>query len=213
MLVCGLSLATTLPTFAQDGRYHDDLVHDAEVMQLIMKGEPRDASKLGFVRAEPDESGYDVQKYTIRLAPNFKKRTIDAVTTVDALATIDGLTRVDLDFVGLTITQVTVGGQQAAYDRSNRRTLSVTLPAPVALGGDSFAPSPYWAFLALSRVSGWAICASPIATMSSHISILGSSDTATTLAITVAIGRSLWCATSSSSTRFLCDALANFPIG
>src|ERR1043166_5729472 len=86
-----------------------DRAHDLDVARLVIRGETRPASKLALARAtEPDASGYDVQKYTIRYTLEVAKHAIKGETTVDGVATIDGLAKVDLDFVGLHISDVRV---------------------------------------------------------------------------------------------------------
>jgi aminopeptidase N len=129
-----VALVALAPATAQNRL--DDLKperrYDADVVRAIEMSEARRAEafeKLSAARTEPDASGFDVLKYTIRLEPNFTNRTIAATTRVDAAASTAGLASVDLDFVGFTISSVTVDGSAAEYARVNSgRTLRVTLP-------------------------------------------------------------------------------------
>src|SRR3954465_7633181 len=85
--------------------------HDAEATAAIRAAETRSLDKLaGGVETGPDPSGYDVKKYTISYDVDFGSRTISARTRVDAVATAEGLATVDLDFVGFSISELTVDG-------------------------------------------------------------------------------------------------------
>jgi aminopeptidase N len=130
------ALAAVTPAGARSDAPDFDRALDAEVAELIMKGERRDVSRLVFARAaEADTSGYDVLGYTVRMNVNFSRRRISAETTIDVAATVDGLRTVDLDFVGMTVSEVRVDGQEATYERADG-VLSVALPSPAAAGDE-----------------------------------------------------------------------------
>ncbi len=78
--------------------------------------------------------GYQVDHYDIRLAFDPKTQAIDATTTILARATQD-LSRFDLDFQGpLTISKLTVNGQDAAFTRSGAQELVITPPRGLRKG-------------------------------------------------------------------------------
>lgn len=79
--------------------------------------------------------GYDVQHYTIDLAVEPKINTITATTTIDALAT-EALKSFNLDFSGLDISEITVGGKTAAFSRDGQE-LTIT-PATAIADGAAF---------------------------------------------------------------------------
>jgi len=79
--------------------------------------------------------GYDVSHYDIRLAFSPETKAIDATTTILATATQD-LSRFDLDFQGpLTISRLSVNGQNAAFTRSGAQELVITPPRGLRKGG------------------------------------------------------------------------------
>jgi aminopeptidase N len=110
--------------------------HDAEATAAIRAAETRSLDKLaGGVETGPDTSGYDVKKYTISYDVDFGSRTISARTRVDAVATAEGLATVDLDFVGFSISELTVDGASGSYARvGGARVLRVALPRALAPG-------------------------------------------------------------------------------
>src|SRR5258708_1584501 len=55
-------------------RPDDPRARDAEVMAAIQKAEARPLAKLAAARTEPDTSGFDVRKYTIRCNVDFANR-------------------------------------------------------------------------------------------------------------------------------------------
>ena len=72
--------------------------------------------------------GYDVCHYDIQLAFDPKTQAIKATTTILATATQD-LSRFDLDFQGpLTISKLSVNGQNAGFARSGAQELVITPP-------------------------------------------------------------------------------------
>jgi aminopeptidase N len=78
--------------------------------------------------------GYQVDHYDIRLAFDPKTQAIDATTTILAQAT-QNLSRFDLDFQGpLTISKLTVNGQDAAFTRSGAQELVITPPRGLRKG-------------------------------------------------------------------------------
>jgi aminopeptidase N len=80
-------------------------------------------------------SGYDALHYTIDLNVDMEAQTIDAVTTIDALATID-LSRFNLNFVGLDITDLTVNGTEASFEREAQEL--IITPAEPLPAGETF---------------------------------------------------------------------------
>lgn len=78
--------------------------------------------------------GYQVDHYDIRVAFDPKTRAIDATTTILARAS-QNLSRFDLDFQGpLTISRLTVNGQDAAFTRSGAQELVITPPRGLRKG-------------------------------------------------------------------------------
>src|SRR5215216_5260646 len=78
-------------------------------------------------------SGYDVQHYTLELELNVPAGAITAGrATIEAVALVD-LCAFNLDFRGLEISEVTVGGQPAGFSR-NGGELTVTPATPLASG-------------------------------------------------------------------------------
>lgn len=141
MAVFAVALALAAPASLAQTRFDDlrpERRYDADVVSAIQKGEARPLEKLAIARTEPDTSGFDVRKYTIRCAVDFGNRTISARTTIDAASTSAGLSSIDLDFVGFGIASVTVDGASADYVRSGGRILRVALPRAFA-PGETFA--------------------------------------------------------------------------
>jgi aminopeptidase N len=63
--------------------------------------------------------GYDAQHYTLDLDVDVVSNTISGTMTMRAVATQD-LSAINLDFVGMSVQQVWVGGQPAAFDDFER---------------------------------------------------------------------------------------------
>jgi aminopeptidase N len=82
---------------------------------------------------ELGNTGYDVQRYTLRLALDPASRYIQGTTTIEALATLHGLSELSLDFVGYNVSSILVDGQPAESRREGKK-LVVTLPALLATG-------------------------------------------------------------------------------
>ena len=76
--------------------------------------------------------GYDVGNYTLDFDYNPKNNALDATATVSATATQD-LSSFDLDFRGLHIDSVTVGGAPADFDRQGQE-LVITPAAGISEG-------------------------------------------------------------------------------
>ena len=105
---------------------------------------------------ELGNTGYDVQRYTLRLALDPAVETIVSVAAIDAVATISNLAQISLDFVGFEIEQVSVADSPVPFTRVDKK-LIVPLPRPLA-EGESFTvtvayrgtpvkePSPYVGF-------------------------------------------------------------------
>ncbi len=71
--------------------------------------------------------GYDVQQYDIVLSWDADSGAIDAVTSINATAT-DDLSSFNLDFVGFTISSLTVNGEKATYNHEgNELTVETEL--------------------------------------------------------------------------------------
>ena len=78
-------------------------------------------------------SGYDVQHYTLDLDLDVVEGAISAgVATIEAVALLD-LCAFNLDFRGLDIDEVSVGGQPAAFSR-NGGELTIEPATPLAHG-------------------------------------------------------------------------------
>jgi len=78
--------------------------------------------------------GYDVDHYTLDLSWRADEGALDGVTTIEAAATQD-LSRFNLDLSGMEVRSVTVDGEAAAMDRSERE-LTVSPAAAIAEGDD-----------------------------------------------------------------------------
>lgn len=74
--------------------------------------------------------GYDAQHYTIALTVDVDTNTISGTTTISATALAD-LATFNLDFLGLTLHEVTVNGAAAQTERDGQE-LSITPVTPVA---------------------------------------------------------------------------------
>jgi aminopeptidase N len=104
-------------------------------------GDPR-APELG-------NTGYDVQKYTLRLRMDPAEDFLRASTEISAVSRLDGLARLSLDFIGFDITGVDTGYGPASFERQGDK-LWISLPQPIA-AGDAFSltvayegqPKPY----------------------------------------------------------------------
>jgi aminopeptidase N len=120
--------------------------YDADAVKAIEKMEAGKFLKGAARVTEPDTSGYDVQKYTIRYAVDFDARSIRAEVRIDALTTATNVSTVDLDFRGFTISDVRIDDQPASYERTNgNNVLRVQI-------GDS--PGPGRAFSVTVAYSG-----------------------------------------------------------
>src|SRR5688572_11438121 len=71
--------------------------------------------------------GYDVQHYTIELNVNMDENEIGGTVTIDALATED-LNAFNLDFLGFSLHDVQVNGEEAIKLREGRE-LTIIPPA------------------------------------------------------------------------------------
>ena len=77
--------------------------------------------------------GYDVDHYVLALTWDPEARRLDGVATIEATAATQGLSRFSLDLVGLEVTDVTVDGAPAAWERDGRE-LVITPDGTVAAG-------------------------------------------------------------------------------
>jgi aminopeptidase N len=82
---------------------------------------------------ELGNTGYDVQRYTLRLALDPAEEFVTGSTQVEAVAAVDGLTQVSLDFIGYTVETVTVGQTAVPSSREGDK-LIFDLPTPLAAG-------------------------------------------------------------------------------
>ncbi len=73
--------------------------------------------------------GYDVQHYTLDLTVDVALNTIDGTATIDARATQD-LSAFNLDFIGFTISAITVNGAAATWDHQPHE-LTITPAEPL----------------------------------------------------------------------------------
>src|SRR5262245_22056877 len=80
--------------------------------------------------------GYDVQHYGLNINYDPVTNVMTSTATIDAKATQD-LSEFSLDFRGLTVTSVTVGGQAAANVARDADKLIITPPAAIP-NGSSF---------------------------------------------------------------------------
>jgi aminopeptidase N len=78
--------------------------------------------------------GYDVQHYTLDLSYDPENKIIAGSATIEALAT-QPLSAFNLDFVGFTITELTVNEAATPYERDGGE-LVISLPAEAALAAD-----------------------------------------------------------------------------
>jgi aminopeptidase N len=78
--------------------------------------------------------GYDTRHYTIDLSYDPETEVIDGTTTIEAVAT-QPLSAFNLDFVGFTITELTLNGAPAEYERENGE-LVISLPADDSLAAN-----------------------------------------------------------------------------
>jgi aminopeptidase N len=76
--------------------------------------------------------GYDVQHYTIDLAVDMQSNAISGTTAIQAIAT-QPLSAFNLDFAGLTISQITVNRQSASFARQGSE-LTITPTLALAQG-------------------------------------------------------------------------------
>ena len=82
---------------------------------------------------ELGNGGYDVQHYNLDLRHRVSANWLNGSVTIDAIALQD-LSTFNLDFIGLTITQLTVNGEPAQFTRSERELTvrpSTAIPADV----------------------------------------------------------------------------------
>lgn len=82
---------------------------------------------------ELGNTGYDVQRYTLRLALDPASRYVVGTTTIEAVATLHGLSELSLDFVGYNISSVLVNGSAAEFSREGKKLL-VLMPLLLATG-------------------------------------------------------------------------------
>ena len=78
-------------------------------------------------------SGYDVLRYTLRVALRPGVREVEATADIELESTQAGLRQVSLDFIGFRIDSVTVDGAPAEYGRDARKLL-VNLPQGLGAG-------------------------------------------------------------------------------
>ncbi|MCP3996825.1 MAG: M1 family metallopeptidase, partial [bacterium] len=76
--------------------------------------------------------GYDVDHYDVDLTFDPGAHTINALVTVEATATT-AIDSFSLDFIGFEVTEVTVDGEEASFERENGE-LIITTPSVIAPG-------------------------------------------------------------------------------
>ncbi len=74
-------------------------------------------------------NGYDVQHYTIALNVNMEEQTLNGTAMIESLATQD-LSVFHLDFLGMSIKQITVNNAAATFERDGRE-LIITPETPL----------------------------------------------------------------------------------
>lgn len=84
---------------------------------------------------ELGNGGYDAQHYTLDLAWDDETNNLSGTTTINASATQD-LTTFNLDFLGFDISEITVNGQSAEFNRDGRE-LTIT-PSETLESGAEF---------------------------------------------------------------------------
>lgn len=82
---------------------------------------------------ELGNTGYDVQRYTLRLALDPAQEFVSGSTVIEAIAAADGLAEVSLDFIGFTVETVTVAETAVPFSREADK-LVFDLPIPLAAG-------------------------------------------------------------------------------
>ncbi len=107
---------------------------------------------------EIGNTGYDVQRYTVRLQLDPAVKQVYGETTIEAVGTLENLAELSLDFSGFEIRAVTDGSSNNLnYSRESDK-LIVELPAPIAEGASfildiqyagepTFEPSKYVPFI------------------------------------------------------------------
>ena len=76
---------------------------------------------------ELGNTGYNVQRYTLRLALDPAQKYIRGTTTIEAVSALHGLSELSLDFIGYDVSTVLVNGTPAEYRREGKK-LVITLP-------------------------------------------------------------------------------------
>ena len=82
---------------------------------------------------EIGNSGYDVERYTLRLAVDPAEVYIQGTTIIQLTITQSDLTKLIFDFVGFTITDVQLNGQPLAFERVDGK-LILQLPQTPSVG-------------------------------------------------------------------------------
>ncbi|MFZ0549094.1 MAG: M1 family metallopeptidase, partial [Candidatus Promineifilaceae bacterium] len=80
---------------------------------------------------ELGNTGYDVQRYTLRFTLDPAQKYIVGTAVIEAVSTLQGLSELSMDFVGYDISTVLVNGVLADYRREGKK-LVITLPALLA---------------------------------------------------------------------------------
>lgn len=82
---------------------------------------------------ELGNTGYDVQRYTLRLALDPADEFVAGSTQIEAVTSLDGLSQVSLDFIGFDVQSVTVGETAVPFSRAEDK-LVFDLPSPLPAG-------------------------------------------------------------------------------
>jgi aminopeptidase N len=91
---------------------------------------------------ELGNTGYDVQRYTLRLALDPAEEFVAGSAQIEAVAAVEGLSQVSFDFIGFTLETVTVGETAVPFSRDDDK-LVIDLPAPLAAGASFTATVVY----------------------------------------------------------------------
>jgi aminopeptidase N len=126
----GLDPATTAQVSTGDSAENTTIVAEATLV-------PQNGGRTAGDPYIPElgNTGYDVQRYTIRLALDPAQSSLEGTTTIEAMSTLHGLGQLSLDFVGYEIGSITVDGVLAGFNREDKKVivdLPATLPANTA---------------------------------------------------------------------------------
>jgi aminopeptidase N len=78
-------------------------------------------------------TGYDVEQYVLQLTVDPERQFLEGTAVIDARSTLNGLGAISLDFVGFSISSVTIGGAPIEYLREAKK-LIIQLPSTLPEG-------------------------------------------------------------------------------